>query len=125
MNREFVKGFIILLSASALSSEPAIQTCGGQNGQECHCVRRTQAIQNAAEKECGKFFGREHATCIARIPFHCDLIEEYASESENAATGDEAHPMSNHCSMSCKRGDCRCNDGPVCHVAHQAKDHRK
>ncbi len=62
--------------------------------------------------------------CVAKIPGHCSLVERYDAADD---TGDSERDaaMSERCTMACKKHDCKCDDGPACHIAHSASDHEE
>lgn len=66
--------------------------------------------------------------CIrAHNMFHCTLAEIITEWDEGRGNMElqESSPMGPMCKMSCKRGDCKCDDGPTCHFGHSAKDHQE
>jgi hypothetical protein len=121
-----MKHFFIFAVAAALFAQSAgkMETCGTTKGHECSCIRRTYAKQAKLLKEC-RDAGGTATDCLAKVPFHCDLVDqpEY-DESEEGSWTTHAE-MSDYCARNCQRHDCKCDDGPVCHIAHQAADHSK
>lgn len=113
----------ILAVAAIAETGDRFPTCGDAKGAPCKCLRRSYAIQEKAMSDCLRDGGSTE-TCLVMQPEHCALIEhdyEGSEDSGYAVNTDER--MSNHCQQVCKRGDCRCNDGAVCHVDHKAADH--
>jgi len=106
---------LLLVVVVAQTSDKDFPTCGGPRSQhECHCKRLSDRIQTAREKECSKLTGEARIECNAKIPQHCDIIEQ----------PDPDPTMSDQCTERCKRGDCKCDDGPTCHLMHSWREHK-
>jgi hypothetical protein len=114
------------LALAAQQAKEKIEYCGTGSSHECHCVRRTQAMQDEYLKACrvNSTSEKEMNECMAKIPGHCSLVERYdAVDDEDGSQADSA--MSERCTMACKKHDCKCDDGPACHIAHSASDHEE
>jgi len=67
---------------------------------------------------------KEMNDCMANIPGHCSLVMRYdAADDDGSAEAGSA--MSERCTMACKKHDCKCDDGPSCHIAHDASEHEE
>lgn len=110
-------------STSKSESDNKMETCGTPKGHECSCLRRTLEKRDKLMKEC-RDSGGSASDCLAKNPFHCDLVDEPEyNEGEDGGSTKETQ-MTDYCARNCKRHDCKCDDGPVCHIAHQAADHK-
>ena len=120
--------FILLglccLALAAQQAREKIESCGMGSSHECHCVRRTHAMQDQLLKACrlNSNSDKEMNECMSQIPGHCSLVASYdASDDEEGSETNSA--MSERCTMPCKKHDCKCDDGPACHIAHDASEH--
>jgi hypothetical protein len=66
---------------------------------------------------------KEMQECMSKVPPHCSLIDRYTGDDDGAEDQDAA--MSDRCTMMCKKHDCLCDDGPRCHIAHDAREHEQ
>jgi hypothetical protein len=117
--------FLALLCVALLAQKPkpTIEACGLglHKDHPCHCVEHTSQVQTDWMVRCQGVNGRTVEQCLKEMPVeirdHCSVAEHYGNWNN------EGDPMPQQCSMACKRSDCRCDDGPVCHYGHSAKDH--
>jgi hypothetical protein len=103
-----------------------IEWCGTASSHECHCIRHTHAVQEAYLQSCrlNSKSEKELSDCQRSVPGHCQIVDEPLPADEDEGEGDvDSSAMSDRCTMMCKKHDCRCDDGPLCHVGHSASDH--
>ena len=114
------------LALAAQQAREKIEYCGNGSSHECHCVRRTHAMQDAALKACqtSSTTEKELDDCMARIPGHCSLVASY-DVADDQGDSEAAAAMSERCTMACKKHDCKCDDGPACHIAHSESEHEQ
>ena len=97
----------------------AMDSCGlgRHKDHPCHCIEHTEQVRNGLMERCraGNSGDKDLAACLRAIPDHCSLIERYGNWAN------EADPMPGQCTMACKRGHCDCDDGPRCHIGHDAE----
>ncbi len=120
---------LLVLCCLALAAQQAkekIEFCGTGSSHECHCVRRTHAMQDEYLKSCrlNSTTDKEMDDCMSRMPGHCDLVASYDAADDEGDT-ENAAAMSERCTMACKKHDCKCDDGPACHIAHSESDHEQ
>jgi hypothetical protein len=121
--------FLLVFCCLALAAQQArekIEFCGTGSSHECHCIRRTRAMQDEYMKDCrtNSTSDKEMNDCMARMPGHCALVESYdAADDDGDSAADSA--MSERCTMACKKHDCKCDDGPACHIGHSASEHEE
>jgi hypothetical protein len=115
-------------SARPPGANLTLETCK----RECRCHELTAKIETAAEAKCGTLAGKRRIECLAKIPFHCDLIEWSGAAiqdwlADNApGVIDDQEVMAGQCTIHCRLGHCRCDrDGPMCCIGHKLKDHEK
>ena len=120
--------FFTLCAALLLGqqSTPKFEFCGLGSHRECSCIRHTQSVRQKFIDNCERTSTttKERDNCLAHMPAHCDLADRYSDFDENNENVAVAIPMSERCSMACKKSDCKCDDGPVCHFAHTPADHQ-
>jgi hypothetical protein len=114
------------LALAAQQAREKIEFCGTGSSHECHCVRRTQAMQEEYLKACrmNASSEKEMDDCMSKLPGHCSLVVRYDVEDDQGDS-EAAAAMSERCTMACKKHDCKCDDGPACHIAHSASDHEE
>jgi hypothetical protein len=114
------------LALVAQQAREKIEFCGSGSSHECHCVRRTKAMQDEQLKACrlNAKNDKDMAECMAQIPGHCSLVATYDAADDQGGS-EAASAMSERCTMACKKHDCKCDDGPACHIAHSASDHEE
>ena len=121
-----------LLFAQKPSTEP-IDRCGLGTHHDCRCSARYHAIQSKIVQYCelNSQSQKQLDTCMQSIPFYCNVIDRYtgwdefseSSVSEDGRQNENASKMGPLCTGACKKHDCSCFDGPVCHIGHDASDH--
>ncbi len=130
------KALLVLACALALVAQQSkkqekpvgFEYCGHGSSHECRCIRHTQAVQDDYLKRCqlNSKTPDELSKCMAHTPGHCALVAQYDASADydpdNPDSGSDAD-MSERCTMACKKHDCRCDDGPTCHIGHTAADH--
>jgi hypothetical protein len=119
-----MKHVFVFAIAMALFAESAgkLEMCGTPKGHECSCLRRTQARQEKLLKQC-RDAGGSAPDCLAKVPFHCDIVDQPELREGDDGNWTTEAEMSDYCARNCKRHDCKCDDGPVCHIGHRASDH--
>ncbi len=102
----------------AQQSAPKFDFCGLGSHRECNCVRHTQQVRAQFISKCDLTAktDKERDECLKNMPAHCALAEQYIKD-------DDGNAMPEQCTLACKRSDCKCDDGPTCHMAHVAADH--
>ena len=112
------------LALTAQQTKDKIEYCGNGSSHDCHCVRHTHAVQDAYSESCrlNSKTDKEMQDCMSRVPSHCSLVDRYSGEEDGA---DQEATMSDRCTMMCKKHDCLCDDGPRCHIAHDASEHEQ
>lgn len=120
--------FILLglccLALTAQQAKEKIEFCGNGSSHECHCVRRTHTMQDQRLAACrmNSTSDKELNDCLAQIPGHCALVISYDA-ADDRSDPETSSAMSERCTMACKKHDCKCDDGPACHIAHDASEH--
>ena len=117
----FVLAFCLALTAQ--QTKEKIEFCGSSSSHECHCLRHSHAVQDAYNESCrlNSKTDKELQECMSKTPPHCSLVDQYTGNQD----GDEDQEMSDRCTMMCKKHDCLCDDGPRCHIAHDASEHEQ
>ncbi len=123
----------LLMSAQKSSTEP-IDRCGLGTHHNCRCSERYHAIQNKIVQSCelNSQSKTQLDTCMQTIPFYCNVIDRYTgwdelsgnSVSDDGTQNENASSMGPLCTGACKKHDCSCFDGPVCHIGHAASEHQ-
>lgn len=96
----------------------------GLGGHACNCAAHVQKIQQAYVESCRKTAQDPKALedCLKGMPSHCSLVDHY-SESDPETGEPVAIPMSERCSMACKKSHCTCSaNEEVCHLGHTIED---
>jgi hypothetical protein len=124
----------LLACAALLAQKPTpekIESCGLGSGHHCHCIERTDKIQDKAMAVCNgpnwREFYRTKEECYSKRLAgldHCSIAESWTEydQGTDATSEPEMGPM---CAMACKKHDCKCSDGPTCHFGHAAAEHPK
>lgn len=120
-----------LFAQKASNKQPAREQCG----HDCHCLRRTQKIQNEHMEACDSKFDRKSKAwldCFASQPQHCDIASDRTgkypypylpcnSDDKNCGSAEPSHTgnedtgtMDVRCTAKCAKHDCKCDDGPTC-----------
>jgi len=130
MSTSHIKRFVLAFTCCVIlgqqedkTKKDKIEFCGLNSSHECYCVRRTQAVQNAYSEMCrlNSKSDKELRECLSHTPEHCNIVDQSAPadhDGDNQESG-----MSDRCTMMCKKHDCRCDDGPQCHIGHSLSDH--
>jgi hypothetical protein len=107
-------------------SQVKFDFCGLGSHHECNCVRHTQQVRAVFIQDCDLHAksDKERDACMKNMPAHCDVAEHYWRGDSNDNDGEDSGPMPDQCTSACKKKDCKCDDGPVCHLAHTAADHQ-
>ena len=113
------------LALTAQQTKEKIEYCGSGSSHDCHCIRHSHAVQDAYLEGCrlNSKTDKEMQECMSKVPPHCSLIDRYTGDDDEAEDQDAA--MSDRCTMMCKKHDCLCDDGPRCHIAHDASEHEQ
>jgi hypothetical protein len=133
MLKSFATASLLLACILTAQTKVKIDSCGLGSHRACHCIEHTQRERNRALDTCLKAAGctqgkqstcpdKVVAACFKAAPSHCDLANRYHDTDSDAGDAREI-AMADRCSMACKRSDCACDDGPVCHFEHQPSDH--
>ena len=118
------------IALAAQQARKKIDFCGLGSHHECNCVRRTQAVHEQFIDNCERNSLRPDGSkdeqafnkCMQQMPAHCDIADRYSVGTDNS----ESNPvMSEHCTLACKKQDCKCDDGPTCHFGHQPSEHQQ
>ena len=119
---------IALMAQQSKEKEQKMEFCGLSSSHDCHCVRHSHAVQDAYSDACrlNSKTDKEMQECLTRVPPHCSIVEQ---SDNSGGDGDEAEDqqseMSERCAMMCKKHDCLCDDGPRCHIGHDASEHEQ
>ncbi len=115
---------LIVIAAIAQQSAPKVERCGLGSKHECHCLERTDAIQNKIIRSCEEQSktAKERDACLHRETIqHCDMAEKFTKwDSETLAAMREDGDYDMHsgmgpmCTMACRKHRCECADGPKC-----------
>lgn len=114
---------LLCVALLAQKPKPTIDACGLglHKDHPCHCMEHTSEVQNDWMVRCQGVNDKTVEQCFKEMPVeirdHCSVAEHYGNWNN------EGDPMPKQCTMACKKSDCRCDDGPVCHYGHSAKDH--
>lgn len=121
----FVLACCLALTAQQSKEKEKIEYCGLSSSHDCHCVRHTRAVQDAYLESCrlNSKTDKEMQECMSKVPPHCSVVDRYTGDEDEAEDQDPA--MSERCSLMCKKHDCLCDDGPRCHIAHDANEHEQ
>ena len=120
---------LALAAQQTKEKETKVEYCGLGSSHDCHCIRHSHAVQDAYLEACRLNSKTEKDTqeCMSKAPAHCDIVDR----SDTNGGGDESGPedqdpaMSDRCTMMCKKHDCLCDDGPRCHIGHDASEHEQ
>ena len=130
---------VVTLALAAQSPKgEKIESCGLGSKHNCHCIERTDRIQNRAAELCNsgdwRNYYKTQAECIREKLYHmdhCSIAETWTEYDEESGTAEErdghyvtASTMGPMCQMACKKHDCKCQDGPTCHYGHDISEHR-
>lgn len=118
---------------AAQQSKEKIDYCGLGSSHDCNCVRRTQAVHQKFIENCvrtslradGSQDDKAFDQCMARMPAHCDIADHYSIWNSEKGEWESDPVMSEHCTLACKKHDCKCDDGPTCHFGHQPSEHNQ
>jgi hypothetical protein len=123
-----MKQLLLLLAcclalAAQQSKEKKFEACGRGTSHDCHCISRTRAVQDAYVEACrtNTKNDKDLHECMLRVPAHCSIVDTYPAYDDEGQ--EQGSAMSERCTMMCKKHDCLCDDGPRCHVAHDASEH--
>jgi hypothetical protein len=117
---------LALTAQQTKDKEQKMEYCGLSSSHDCHCIRHTRAVQDEYSEACriNSKTDKEMQECLSNVPSHCSIVKQ-----SDAAGSDEAEDqdtgMSERCTMMCKKHDCLCDDGPRCHIGHDASEHEQ
>jgi len=116
-------GLALTAQQSKKNEKEKIEFCGHSSSHDCHCLRRTRAVQDSYMEACrlNSKSDKEVQECVSKMPGHCSIVDQYPPTDDEADDQDSA--MADRCTMMCKKHDCFCEDGPLCHIGHSASDH--
>jgi hypothetical protein len=123
----FVLACCLALTAQQTKEKEKIEHCGLGSSHDCHCLRHSQAVEDSYLKECrlNSKTDKEMQECMSKAPSHCSIVERNDSEGDEDGAEAQDSAMSEHCAMMCKKHDCLCDDGPRCHIGHDASEHEQ
>ena len=117
-----------LLAQQTKDKEQKMEYCGLSSSHDCHCVRHSHSVQDEYSEACriNSKTDKETQECLSKAPPHCTIVERSdSSGGDGDETDDQESGMSDRCTMRCKKHDCLCDDGPRCHVGHDASEHEQ
>jgi len=124
----FVLACCLALTAQQ-TKEKKIEYCGFGSSHDCRCIGHSHAVQDSYVEAChlNSKTDKELQECMAKAPSHCSIVDRYDGEGDGDEDGAEAQDpaMSARCTMMCKKHDCLCDDGPRCHIGHDASEHEQ
>lgn len=114
---------IALTAQQTKDKEKKIEHCGLDSSHDCHCIRHSHAVQDAYLEACrlNSKTDKDLEECMSKVPPHCSIVDRYDGDE----TEDQESAMSERCAMMCKKHDCLCDDGPRCHIGHDASEHEQ
>ena len=123
----FVLACCLALTAQQTKEKEKIEHCGQGSSHNCHCLRHSQAVEDSYLKECrlNSKTDKEMQECMSKAPSHCSIVESNDSEGDEDGVEGQDSAMSERCTMRCKKHDCLCDDGPRCHIGHDASEHEQ
>jgi hypothetical protein len=123
---------LALAAQQTKEQENKIESCGLGSSHDCHCIRHSHAVQDAYLEACrlNSKTEKDMQECMSKAPAHCDIVVRSdrggdGDEDGDGAEGQETSDMSERCQMMCKKHDCLCDDGPKCHIGHDASEHEQ
>jgi hypothetical protein len=123
----FVLACCLILTAQQSKEKEKIEHCGLSSSHDCHCIRHSHAVQDAYLEACrlNSKTDKDMQECMSKAPSHCSIVDRYdGATDEDGAEGQDS-AMSERCTMMCKKHDCLCDDGPRCHIGHDASEHEQ
>jgi hypothetical protein len=109
------------------STKPKMESCGSGTSHDCRCISRTRAVQDAYSETCrlNSKTDKEMHECMSRVPPHCSIVDRYTGDGDDNGAEEQDPAMAERCTMMCKKHDCFCDDGPRCHIGHEANEHEE
>lgn len=109
-------------SSRPKTEQPKTEFCGRGGEHECHCLLRTQLLQDEHRAACEQKFDRsdkkqerQWLECGGKEPSHCDVAVDSVHYSHPWIEDADTHVwMDGRCTVGCKKHHCKCDDGPVC-----------
>jgi hypothetical protein len=118
---------LALAAQQTKDKDQKMEYCGLSSSHDCHCIRHSHAVQDAYSETCrlNSKTDKEMQECLSRPPSHCSIVErsDAGGDGDGDETGEQDSGMSERCAMMCKKHDCLCDDGPRCHIGHDASEH--
>lgn len=123
----FVLACCLALTAQQTKEKEKIEHCGLGSSHNCHCLRHSQAVEDSYLEACrlNSKTDKEMQECMSKAPSHCSIVEHNDSEGDEDGVEGQDSAMSERCTMMCKKHDCLCDDGPRCHIGHDASEHEQ
>ena len=118
---------LALTAQQTKEKETKIEHCGLGSSHDCHCIRHSHAVQDTYLEACrlNSKTDKDLQECMSKAPSHCSIVDRYdGAADEDGAEGQDS-AMSERCTMMCKKHDCLCDDGPRCHIGHDASEHEQ
>lgn len=117
----------LVLTAQQTKEKDKIEHCGLGSSHDCHCIRHSHAVQDAYLEECrlNSKTDKDMQECMSKAPSHCGIVDHYDAQGDEDGAESQDSAMSERCAMMCKKHDCLCDDGPRCHIAHDASEHEQ
>jgi hypothetical protein len=118
---------LVLAAQQTKDKESNIEHCGLGSSHDCHCIRHSHAVQDAYLEACrlNSKTDKDMQECMAKAPAHCDIVDHDDRNADEDGADDQDSGMSDRCQMMCKKHDCLCDDGPKCHIGHDASAHEQ
>ena len=123
----FALACCLALAAQQTKEKEKIEYCGLGSPHDCRCIRRSHAVQGEYLENCrlNSKTDKDMQECMSKVPAHCSIVDQYAGDEDGAEAEAQDPAMSDRCSLMCKKHDCLCDDGPRCHIAHDASEHEQ
>jgi hypothetical protein len=118
---------LALTAQQTKEKEKKIEYCGLGSSHDCHCIRHSHSVQDSYLEACrlNSKTDKDMQECMAKAPSHCSIVDRNDAEGDEDGAEAQDSAMSERCTMMCKKHDCLCDDGPRCHIGHDASDHEQ
>ena len=128
--KRYVLALSLMAALFAQKPKDSVAACHRSGDHPCHCMERTNKIQNAAAEMCNSDKWKEHYKSVSECYAdklanmdHCSIAERWTDYDAESGSSEQidgrevaASTMGPMCSMACARHHCMCDgDGPMCH----------
>lgn len=123
----FVLACCFTLTAQQTKEKEKVEHCGLGSSHDCHCIKHSHAVQDSYLEACrlNSRSDKDMQECMSKAPSHCSIVDRYDGAADEDGGEGQDSAMSERCTMMCKKHDCLCDDGPRCHIGHDASEHEQ